>query len=310
VRHSRGVSDDKHDKTTIQRVDPLVGTVLDRRYRIEFSLASGGFGAIYRARHIQSGHEVAIKVLHARFAADPGVIKRFRREGETLTALRCPHTIAAYEVGETDDGMLFIVMELLKGVTLFERFRVHGKLAWRRMAAIAGAVCESLAEAHALGIVHRDLKPTNIHLETVDGDEDFVKVLDFGIAKILQDSSFDRADVTLAGQMIGTLDYMSPEQMLGGVVTGKTDIYTLAIVMYENITARRPFAEAKNAGTALAALMKPPPPLSVLVPVPSELDQIVLRCLDRDADVRYDATQLADALKKLVALVAALVTHL
>ncbi len=293
---------DLNDRTVIERVDPLVGAILDRRYRIEFRLAAGGFGAIYRARHIASNHEVAIKVLHARFASDRGVIARFEREGAALTTLRSPHTIAAYELGEAPDGTMYMVMELLHGVTLYERFRAHGKFPWRRMVAIARGVCDSLAEAHALGIVHRDLKPTNIHLEHIGDDEDFVKVLDFGIAKILQDSQFDQADVTMAGQMIGTLDYMSPEQMVGGAITGRTDIYTLGIVMYEMIAGRPPFAEATSASSALAAVLKQPPPLSKFVNVPGDLDRIVLRCLHRDAVERYDAADLRTTLDALLAV--------
>src|SRR5262249_53279004 len=115
------VAEDANDQTVIERVDPLLGTIIDRRYCLEFGLAAGGFGAIYRARHITSGYEVAIKLLHARFASDAGVIARFMREGAALTTLRCPHTIAAYELGEAADGTLYMVMELLHGVTLYER---------------------------------------------------------------------------------------------------------------------------------------------------------------------------------------------
>src|SRR5690349_17968965 len=185
----------------------LVGTVFDKRFRIEERIATGGFGAIYRATHIKSGHPVALKVLLPSLAQDLGVVARFRREGDTLTALRCPHTINAYELGQAGDRTLFITMELLHGESLFERYKANGPFEWKRMARIARQVCESLAEAHAAGIVHRDLKPTNIHLETHGDDSDFVKVLDFGIAKILRGSDFDAADITNAGQMIGTLDY-------------------------------------------------------------------------------------------------------
>jgi serine/threonine protein kinase len=294
--------EDPHDRTAVERVDPLVGSTLDRRFLVEFRLAAGGFGAIYRARHVKSGHEFAIKVLHPRLAADAGVVARFRREGATLTALRSPHTITAYEIGETDDGTLYIVMELLRGVSLFERFRAHGPFEWKRMVKIARAVCDSLGEAHALGIVHRDLKPTNIHLESRDGDDDFVKVLDFGIAKIIKGGALDNADLTNAGQMIGTLDYMPPEQMVGGVCNGASDLYTLGIVMYEMLSGRLPYPEAPTAGSALAAMLEPPPPLSSRAIVPPELEQIVMRCLMRVPERRYaTAEQLAIALDELVA---------
>ncbi|MDB4956785.1 MAG: serine/threonine protein kinase [Myxococcales bacterium] len=293
---------DPQDRTAVLPVDPLVGTTLDRRFLVEFRLAAGGFGAIYRVRHITSGHEFALKVLHPRLTADAGVVARFRREGATLIALRSPHTITAYELGESDDGTLYIVMELLRGVSLFERFRAQGPIEWKRMVAIARAVCDSLAEAHALGIVHRDLKPTNIHLEPHEGSDDFVKVLDFGIAKILKGGALDNADLTNAGQMIGTLDYMPPEQMVGGSCTGASDLYTLGIVMYEMISGRLPYAEASSAGSALAAMLKPPPPLSSRTFVPPELERIVMRCLERKIELRYaSAEELASALDGLLA---------
>ena len=294
---------DPNDRTLIERVDPLLGTLLDRRYRIDARIAAGGFGAIYRATHVGSGHEVALKVLHQRLATDRGVVARFRREGATMIALRSPYTIAAYELGEAEDeGILYIVMELLRGVSLFERYRSSGPIPWRLMAKIARQVCSSLAEAHALGIVHRDLKPTNIHLEPIGNDPDHVKVLDFGIAKIMQDSEFDSTDLTNAGQMIGTLDYMSPEQMVGGQTTGQTDIYTLGIVMYEMITGARPFAEMPSPAATLAAMLKNTPlPLTMRMPVPDSIDRIVMRCLEREPIDRYaDVTELGRDLDKLL----------
>ena len=302
MRHSAGVgSRDQNDFTMIERVDPLLGTVLDGKYRLEFRLAAGGFGAIYRARQVETDVELAVKVVHARLASDPGIVARFQREGQALTALRSRHTITAYELGETPEGVLYIAMELLHGVNLFERFRVAGPLPWRRVIGIALGVCDSLAEAHGLGIVHRDLKPTNIHLERRGAEEDFVKVLDFGIAKILQHSQFDNQDLTSAGLMIGTIDYMSPEQMVGGEITGASDLYTLGIVIYEMIAGRRPFTEAPTPASVLAAMLKPPPPLRSVAIVSAELDRVVMRCLERDPDERYQtAGELAADLQRLL----------
>ena len=294
---------DLHDETLVQRADPLLGAVLDRRFRIDERLAAGGFGAIYRAEHISSKREVALKVLLPSMTHDPGVVARFRREGATLTTLRSPNTVTAYELGEAPDGTLYIVMELLRGVTLFERFRTNGRMPWRTMAEIARAVCRSLEEAHGLGIIHRDLKPTNIHLEPGPHGEDVVKVLDFGIAKILQGGGLESQDLTAAGQMIGTLDYMSPEQMVGGVVTGQTDIYTLGIVMYEMVAGRRPFDDAESAVAVLAQMLKSDPtPLIQRVPVSPAFDTIVMRCLARGPERRFaDVRALGAALDELVA---------
>ncbi len=294
--------EDLNDRTQVQIHDPLVGSTFDGRFHIDFRIAVGGFGAIYHATHKKSGHQFALKILHARLASDPGVIARFRREGETLTRLRNPHTIIAYEMGEADDGTLFIVLELLHGESLFDRFRTRGPLGWKQVAAIARGVCSSLEEAHELGIVHRDLKPTNINLESKDGDESFAKVLDFGIAKIIRDTGIDNADLTSAGQMIGTLDYMSPEQMVGGACTGQTDIYTLGIVMYEMICGRRPFDDANSPAAVLAAMLRTvPASLSSIVPVPSGVDTIVMKCLARDPEQRWSTViELGDAIDRLL----------
>jgi len=296
------------DRTVIDPVDPRVGTVLDQRFRIDFALAAGGFGAVYLATDVGANAEVALKVLHPQLAQDPKVVERFRREGATLASLRDPHTVTAYQLGEAADGTLYIVMELLHGESLYHRFRARGPLPWRRVVHIARGVCSSLAEAHAAGIVHRDLKPANIHLETRGNDADFVKVLDFGIAKIAHGGEDpeppwgpERGELTLAGQMIGTVDYMSPEQMVGDTLTGRSDIYAIGVVMYEMISGRTPFAGEPNATAMLAAVLtRTPEALSRHAAVPPRLDQIVSRCLQRDARHRFASiTELADALAEV-----------
>ena len=287
-----------YDHTDIDQRDPLVGTVLDRRFRIDFQLAAGGFGAIYGATDELTEAQVALKVLLPQVASDPMVVARFRREGKTLASLRDPHTVTAYELGEAPDGTLYIVMELLHGESLYTRYRNDGAMPWRRVLHIAAGVCSSLAEAHALGVVHRDLKPANIHLETRDGDPDFVKVLDFGIAKIVQGSDVERTQLTQTGQMIGTVDYMSPEQMVGGELTPASDIYTLGVVIYEMIAGRTPFADAQTPTAILAAVLtRTPEPLSSFAQVPPALDRILARCLARDPQHRYtEIGDLAEAL--------------
>jgi serine/threonine protein kinase len=299
----RAATGDANDHTVVERRDPLLGTVLDHRFHIDSQIAAGGFGAIYRATDVQSDAEVALKVLHPQLTRDPSVVARFRREGKTLANLRDPHTITAYELGEADDGTLYIVMELLHGETLYYRFRSRGPLAWEQMVHIARGVCSSLAEAHAAGIVHRDLKPANIHLELRDGDPDFVKVLDFGIAKIVRGGELDRSELTQAGTMIGTAEYMSPEQMLGGEMTPASDVYTLGVVLYEMIAGRTPFAHAASATAMLAAVLTQiPEPLSRHADVPPALSDVIARCLEREAAHRFgDITELADALADVIA---------
>src|SRR5215831_134458 len=218
------------------RRDPRIGTWLDR-YLIEERIATGGFAAIYRAR-TASGLAVALKVLHPRLTRDPAMVARFHREGTTLTQLHDPHTVTTLAVGQTGDGVPYIAMELLTGESLQERLAREHRLPWHAAVEIAQAVCSSLAEAHALGIVHRDLKPGNIHVESRGGAE-LVKVIDFGIARIAPGSAADDGmELTRTGHMIGTCDYMSPEQIVGDRCTPASDIYSLGVVLYEMLTAR------------------------------------------------------------------------
>ena len=275
----------------------LVGVTIGDRYRVDARIAAGGFGTIYRGIDIVSGREAALKVLHADLAADPNLAARFRREGTTQSSLRNPHTVQTFGVGEAGDGTLFIAMELLRGESLHERFRVCGPLAWRSVLRIMRGVCSSLAEAHALGIVHRDLKPANIHLEA-EPVPDFVKVLDFGIAKLMSGSALDDAgELTRVGTAVGTLDYMAPEQLVGGECDGRTDIYTLGVVAYEMITGQRPFQDATGPTSLITAVFTRQPVLpSQLMPdAPVELDAILMRCLARDTAERFANVQELDA---------------
>src|SRR5580704_6298377 len=290
---------DDPDRTKVALVDPWMGQLVAGRYRLELRIAAGGFGAIYRALDLATDRDVALKLLHPTLASDPAVIARSRREGAALAQLRDPHTVIAYEVGETDDGTLFIAMELLQGDTLHTVFHEQGRMPWRTVADIARAVCSSLAEAHALGIVHRDLKPANIHL----GGEhrDFVKVLDFGIAKIVG-GALDNSDLTTAGQMIGTFDYMPPEQMVGGETTSKSDVFTLGIVMFELLVGVRPSGELRTAASMLAAMLSqmPKSPAKRGVALPGELDRAIMRCIAQKPQDRPTVAELAEILDALI----------
>ncbi len=288
-------------------VDHLIGATLDRRYVIESKIAAGGFGTVYRGRALESGQRVAIKVLLQQHTNDPSVSARFRREAVAMSSLASRHTVTTYELGEDfAHGAQFIVMELLEGESLYDRFTACGSLHWRTVLSIVRQVCESLAEAHALGIVHRDLKPANIFLSQ-GPTPDYVKVLDFGIAKILQGSNMhDGTDLTRIGQAIGTLEYMSPEQLIGGELDNRTDLYTLGVVAYEMIVGNRPFAEVTGATGLVTALMTRRPPLPSQLtrgPLPAALDGVLMRCLERDAQDRYnDVHELAHAIDQMLAI--------
>jgi eukaryotic-like serine/threonine-protein kinase len=284
------------DRTVIERLDPRLGMVLAERYRLLHKIAAGGFGAVYIASDLVANRDVAVKLLHPALAADENVAARFRREVEALASLTSPHTVAALDAGEAPDGTPYLVMELLTGESVYSRYKSKGRMPWERVVAIARGVCDSLAEAHSLGIVHRDLKPENIHLEHRGDDPEFVKVLDFGIAKVNNSTIADNADLTHVGQMVGTYSYMSPEQMTG-TCTPESDVFTLGIVMYELIAGKRPYGEAKGPASQLAAVLGDAPPL--VTPAPLELTRIIARCIDKDPTRRYrNAHELQFALER------------
>jgi len=294
----------EHDQEagqTPRRLDRLTGAILDGRYRIDAKLAAGGFGSIYKATDLVMGRNVALKVLHRELTGDPSVVARFRREAAALARLRDPHTITMYDVGEAEDGTLYIVLELLRGESLFELYERTRRLPWRRVAAIARGVCSSLREAHSFGIIHRDLKPANIFLEQHALEEDFVKVLDFGIAKIIEGSELEHRDLTIAGQMIGTFDYMPPEQLIGGLCDGRSDVFTLGVVIYEMIAGERPYGDAKGPATMLMTLLgTTPTPLAERARVPLALSHLVMRTLARDPRDRLDVGDLDDQLARIL----------
>jgi serine/threonine-protein kinase len=189
-------------------------------------------------------------------------------------------------------------MELLTGLSVFDVYKASGVMPWRRVVHIIRGACSSLAEAHSLGIIHRDLKPENLHLERRGDDADYVKVLDFGIARILESSVLDNTTLTRAGQMVGTFDYMPPEQIIGESAA-QSDIFTLGVVMYELCSGRRPYGETKAPAAQLAAVLAGPPPL--LDQIPDKLARVIARCIECDPDKRYaDAGELLAALAPFV----------
>jgi serine/threonine protein kinase len=287
--------------------DPFIGVVLNNRFTIEAKLGEGGFGAVYRGVQSGTNRKVAIKVLHPDMSRDENLVQRFRREGLVLCNLRDAHTVTTYDFDQTPDGMLYIAMELLEGRSLHDVFKDDAPIDWKRMFKIVSQMCSSLAEAHAQGIVHRDLKPENVYLENRPGHPEFVKILDFGIAKLVRGDGMNSQSpqLTATGQTLGTLEYMSPEQLMGKQLDGRSDMYALGVLTYELVTGRLPFPDAKGpAGLITAQLRQTPEPLSKAVPqgrIPPAVDQLVLKMLGKDKESRYsDVNELREELNRIM----------
>ena len=284
-----------------------LNTVLNNRFKIETKIGEGGFGAVYRGVQLATGRKVALKLLHPEMTKDENLVSRFRREGMVLCNLRDAHTITTYDFDQTNDGTLYIAMELLEGKSLHQVFHEQAPLEWKRVFKILIEMCSSLAEAHAQGIVHRDLKPENVYLESRPGNPEFVKILDFGIAKVMRGDSIDpqSPQLTATGQTLGTLEYMSPEQLMGKQLDGRSDVYALGVVAYEMITGGLPFPEAKGpAGLITAQLKQTPQPPSARLPkagLPGAADRAILKALEKDKNNRHaDVTAMAAALQEVL----------
>jgi serine/threonine-protein kinase len=284
-----------------------INQVLNNRFKVESKIGEGGFGAVYRGVQLATGRKVALKLLHPEMTKDENLVARFRREGMVLCNLRDAHTITTYDFDQTPDGTLYIAMELLEGKSLHQIFHEEAPLDWKRVFKILTEMCSSLAEAHAQGIVHRDLKPENIYLETRSGNPEFVKILDFGIAKVMRGDTIDpqSPQLTATGQTLGTLEYMSPEQLMGKPLDGRSDVYALGVLAYEMITGRLPFPDAKGpAGLITAQLKQTPAPPSLANPkaqLPKAADRAILKCLEKDKNNRYpDVSALAVALQDVI----------
>jgi serine/threonine-protein kinase len=277
----------------------LVGQTLNGRYEVTEKIGEGGFGSVYRATQVQMGRQVALKVLNPAMSQDPQLVARFKREAQSACNLRDPHTIITYDFDHTEDGTLYMAMELLQGHSLLDAMK-DGPVPPDRVLRIVEQMCTSLGEAHSLGIVHRDIKPENVYLEERPGQKDYVKILDFGIAKIISGDGEQRQgpQLTATGQTLGTLEYMSPEQLMGKQLDGRSDLYAVGVVMYEMLTGRLPF-DTSSPGALITAQLRetPKPPSQNGSPnSPPELDALIARTLEKDREKRWrDAAEMREA---------------
>jgi len=292
----------------------LIGTVLSDRYRVVSVLGEGGMGAVYLAEHTLMRKRMAIKVLHPEMSHMPEVVARFEREAMAAAHIDHPNVAAATDFGKLDDGSFFLAMELIEGVSLRDVL-AKGRLALGRVLSVTRQIVLALVRAHGLGIVHRDLKPENIMLIDREGEPDFVKVLDFGIAKVpvgeLAKSSRNDPSapvLTQAGMVYGTPEYMAPEQALGQPIDARADLYALGVMAYEMLCGVRPFDDESKIRLLGMHVTAPVPKMAEKggADVPAEVEAVVLRLLAKEASDRTaDAKALLEELEGLQLLLVA-----
>ncbi len=282
-----------------EETDELQPGTIVGPYLIHSTLGSGGGGLVYRAEHRVLGRKVAIKVLHAENAGSQEGLARFVREARVVNLIRHPAIVDIYEFGELPDGRPFFVMELLEGADVNRMISTQGRFTPHEMLEILMPVCSALDAAHTAGVIHRDLKANNVNVTMRDG-RCVVKLLDFGIAKLL-DPDEQTAGLTQAGSRLGTATAMAPEQIRGEPVDQRTDIYALGVLIYHMLTGRYPFLAPTAQETDRMNLEAPAPRPSQSVPVPAALDAVVLRCMEKVPDRRYQSAKaVLEALKAAV----------
>ena len=278
----------------------LVGQLVGERYQVERRLGQGGMGEVYLARHVLMGRQCALKVMNQALSQDPDAVSRFNREATNASRISHPNVCTVYDFGLTPDGLVYLAMEFVEGRALSELLDDAGPLPVQRAAELVAQCAHGLQVAHDLGIVHRDLKPDNI-MVTPGKDREIVKLVDFGIAKAAETGSGQR--VTRTGFVVGTPEYMAPEQLAGDPLDGRSDQYGLALVFYRAITGVLPFEGTSAQETLVKRLTDPPRPLAMArpdVPFPAGLQGVMDRALARDPEARYPTvTAFAEAVSAI-----------
>jgi eukaryotic-like serine/threonine-protein kinase len=269
--------------------DPLIGRLINERYKILSVIAHGGMGKVYRAEQAPLGRLVALKVLSPNYNGDndPEFHKRFFLEASIASKLRHPNTVTIFDYGKTDDEVYYIAMELLEGRTLHRALREEGTLNPERTVHIASQICRALREAHGLGVIHRDLKPANVYLVKHGDENEFTKVLDFGLVKNIEEKG---EALTQVGLFMGSPKYMSPEQIRGETVDSRVDIYALGVMVYEMLTGKVPYDSPNSVNILMAHVHEAIPTLHDLNPhvrVPAGLEAVVRKCMAKNPDDRY-----------------------
>lgn len=283
------MNDPSPEPTPTPAATSLVGQVVSGRYRIQKLIGEGGMGAVYLAEHTHMRKRVALKLLHAEMSQDEEVLARFRREAEAAAHVEHPNVAAATDFGQTEDGAFFLVLEYVEGTSLRDVLK-DGALSPSRALHVARQIAFALERAHGAGIVHRDLKPENVMLVHKGDDVDFVKVLDFGIAKVEPHPHRDATQpLTRLGTILGTPEYMAPEQALGETVGPAADLYAVGVMLYEMLTGKHPFDADDRMAVLSMHIVAPVPKMADRNPaidIPPAVEDLVRRLLEKDAKQR------------------------
>jgi serine/threonine protein kinase len=273
--------------------DPLIGTVVGDRYRILCAIGRGAMGIVYEAIQISSGREMAIKVLQNFHETSSESVKRFRREAQTISTLKHPNVVTLFDYGLMEDGQPYIVTEFLQGLNLGQVLKETGPLPIEASLPIIRQVCSAVGEAHRLRIIHRDLKPDNIILQGKDAASVQVKVVDFGVAKLVGDSG-STGSLTVEGKVCGSPAYMSPEQCRGAEFDYRCDIYSLGILIFETLTGKRPFLADDLMALMFMHVNETPPRLVEIEPeliFPEQLEAVVAKALSKNPNSRQQSAE-------------------
>jgi serine/threonine-protein kinase len=278
--------------------DPLRGVLIGGKYKLIERVGQGGMGTIYRAQQTGLNRAVAVKILKRELNVDPDTVARFHREANAMSLLTHPNTVRVYDFGQTDDGLLYLVMELLVGELITDKMH-RSPLDVLEAVRMTQQILRSLGEAHRKAIVHRDLKPDNVFIARVDGhSEPVVKVLDFGIAKVVApDRRVDQFE-TQAGTVFGTPRYMSPEQAQGAALDGRSDLYSVGALLYQMLIGRAPFTDDDAVVVMAKHIRELPEPPNVATPerpIPPSLNDVVMRALAKDPAERFQQAADFDA---------------
>ena len=273
--------------------DPLIAQLVADRYRVIRKLGEGGMGSVYLAEHVVIEKKLVLKVLSPELSGRQDLVARFLQEARSASRIGHENVIDISDFGQSAEGLVYIAMEYLEGKDLGQVVRAEGALSWPRVREIVMQICRALRAAHDKGIVHRDMKPENIFLIHREGRPEFVKILDFGIAKLMGlDPNGPR--LTRTGMIFGTPEYMAPEQAEGKEADHRVDIYAVGCIIYHLLTGQTPFVADNFMAMLTKHLMEDPVPPSVRRPdlaISPEMDALVSKALEKDRDQRYQSME-------------------